>query len=392
METKLLQSKVQNFINQSINSNIQNLSFKKSPFEDVSMAELIAQIQAKQKAREKLPTWYNTPNIIYPKKLSIEQTSSEECAHYKASLISGKSLVDMTGGLGVDTFYFAQRMDYVFHCEIQADLSQIAQHNLQQLLISNVTYINEESTAFLKSKKQFFDFLYLDPARRNQAKEKVFFLSDCTPNVVDNLDIYFQYSNQIMIKTSPLLDIKSGISELKFVKQIHIVALQNDVKELVWILQKDYVEEIELVAVNIISDAKDIFSVSHSEQASSQYSIPQQYLYEPNNAIMKTGKFDSVSNRFQLNKLHQHTQLYTSDNLISFPGRSFKIEQVIPFNKSTTKTHLQGQKGNVTVRNFPIKVDEIRKRWKIKEGGEQYFFFTTNLLNEKIILICSKTK
>lgn len=383
---------MQDFINQSVAKNIKELAFKKSPFNDISMSELLTQIESRQKAKEKLPTWYSTPFILFPQKLSIEQTSSEECARYKASLVSGKTLVDMTGGLGVDTYYFTQKISQVFHCEIQPELSEIAQHNFKQLAVSNVTALATESTAFLKTRQQKFDFLYLDPARRNQAQKKVFFLSDCTPDVVENLNTYFKYSENILIKTSPLLDLKSGINELNFVKQIHIVALHNEVKELIWILQKDYIGEIELIAVNILSDSKDIFSTLYAAPDSCQYNLPQQYLYEPNNAIMKTGKFDSVARQFKVSKLHKHTQLYTAGNLVSFPGRIFKIEQIISFNKLNTKRFLQGQKANVTVRNFPMKVDEIRKRWKITEGGEQYFFFTTNLSNEKIILICSKTK
>ena len=355
------------------------------------MSELLTQIESKQKSKDKLPTWYATDNILFPKKLSIEQTSSEECAKYKASLVQGDSLIDLTGGFGIDCYYFAKQVKAVQHCEMQEDLSAIVAHNYAALGVDNITCHCGDSLVYLKENNKQWDYIYVDPARRNSAKEKVFFLSDCTPNVPEHLSDLFTHTNTILIKTSPLLDIHAGISELNHVKAVHIVALNNDVKELLWILEKGYEGEIALVAVNLTKDEPQLFHTSLTDQAVASFHAPQQYLYEPNSAILKTGKFDAVSQQYKINKLHPHSQLYTSEELVNFPGRSFKIQEVIPFNKQNAKTHLSNIKANVTVRNFPLKVEEIRKKWKIKDGGDSYIFFTTNLKNEKIIIICYKT-
>lgn len=391
MKNHLLAEDVQQYIQEQLHSDIKSLAFKKSPFTHIEMSELLTQIESKQKSKDKLPTWYATDNILFPKKLSIEQTSSEECAKYKASLVQGDRLIDLTGGFGIDCYYFAKQVKAVQHCEMQEDLSAIVAHNYAALGVDNITCHCGDSLVYLKENNKQWDYIYVDPARRNSAKEKVFFLSDCTPNVPEHLSDLFTHTNTILIKTSPLLDIHAGISELNHVKAVHIVALNNDVKELLWILEKDYEGEIALVAVNLTKDEPQLFHTSLTDQAVASFHAPQQYLYEPNSAILKTGKFDAVSQQYKINKLHPHSQLYTSEELVNFPGRSFKIQEVIPFNKQNAKTHLSNIKANVTVRNFPLKVEEIRKKWKIKDGGDSYIFFTTNLKNEKIIIICYKT-
>lgn len=384
----LLQPEVQNFINDNIYQSIPVLALKKSPFPAVKMIDIITQIESKQKAKNKLSKWFSTSNIIFPSKLSIEQTSSEECASYKASLISGNSLIDLTGGFGIDCYYFAQNIQKVTHCEIQDDLSEIVAHNYQQLNQLNIDCITGDSFDYLQKSGKQFDFIYLDPARRNQAKEKVFFLSDCTPNVVENIDLLFNHSATILIKTSPLLDIQAGLNELKNVKEIHIVALNNEVKELLWILEKDYCSTPNLIAVNITKTDLKKTTFSFDDENVASLSVPLQFLYEPNSALMKTGKFDAISSLFNIKKLHQHSHLYTSDELVNFPGRRFKILQTFPFNKTYAKQHVFHQKANVTVRNFPISVDELRKKWKISDGGSKYIFFTTTLSDQKIFLIC----
>lgn len=384
----LLQPEVQAYIKEHLNDTIADLAFKKSPFPNLSMPDLLAQIESKQKAKSKLSKWYTTPNLVFPTKLSIEQTSSEECAAYKASLVEGDSLIDLTGGFGIDCYYFAQRIKQVTHCEIQPELSAIVQHNYTQLQQANITCIAGDSLLYLATSKKQFDYIYLDPARRNQSKEKVFFLRDCTPNIVEHLDLLLRHTHTVLVKTAPLLDIQAGLSELKFVKAIHIVALQNEVKELLWIIEKGYEGEIVLQAVNLTKTQQHITTLLLSDERAATYSEPQTYLYEPNSALLKTGKFNAISVHFNVDKLHQHSQLYTSSELVDFSGRRFKIKYNLPYNKATAKEYLQQQKANITVRNFPLKVDELRKKWKIKEGGETYIFFTTTYSNQKVFLIC----
>ncbi|MDM1045769.1 class I SAM-dependent methyltransferase [Myroides sp. 1354] len=384
----LVQPEVQAYIKAHSQDNLVDLAFKKSPFPTIPMLDLLTQIESKQKSKHKLSKWYNTDGIVFPPKLSIEQTSSEECAAYKASLVEGDTLIDLTGGFGIDCYYFAQRIKQVTHCEIQPELSAVVQHNYQQLQQANITCIAGDSLDYLTENNQSFDYIYLDPARRNQNKEKVFFLSDCTPNIVTHLDMLLTHTTTVLVKTSPLLDLQAGLSELKYVKAIHLVALQNEVKELLWIIEKNYIGSLTLTAVNLTKTEPQITSFSWSDDSEATYAEPQTYLYEPNSALLKTGKFNAISAYFKVNKLHQHSQLYTSENLMDFSGRRFKIKQHLPYNKATAKEYLQQQKANITVRNFPIKVDELRKKWKIKDGGDSYIFFTTTLSNQKVFLIC----
>ena len=391
MKTNLfLSQEVQQYIQDHLDANLSQIAFKKSPFEYIEMSDLLTQIESKKKSKDKLPTWFKTGNILFPKKLSIEQTSSEACAAYKASLVSGDSLIDLTGGFGIDCYYFSKSIKQVLHCEMQQDLSEIVALNYTALGVSNINCHTGDSLVYLTEHTQSWDYIYVDPHRRNDAKEKVFFLSDCAPNVPEHLDLLFSRSNNILIKTSPLLDIQAGLGELRNVKAIHIVALQNEVKELLWILEKGYTGSIDLVAVNITKEDTKVFSTPLEQESISTFREPLAYLYEPNAAILKSGKFDAVSQYFDLAKLHPHSHLYTSDSLVAFSGRSFKIEQVLPYNKQIGKEYLLNLKANVTTRNFPIKVEEIRKKWKMKDGGDSYLFFTTNIKNERIIIICSK--
>lgn len=389
MDHSILTQVVQNFINQNISANITQLALQKNPFPETNWTLVLQQIAAKQKAETKLPSWYQTPNIYYPSKVSVEQTSSEKTARYKSDLITGKSLLDLSGGFGVDDYYFAKRFQNVTHCEIDNDLSKIVQHNFEQLGVSNIECISGNSEVILENLNTSFDWLYVDPSRRNETKGKVFMLKDCLPNVPEQLDFYFRFSSNIMIKTAPILDITAGLSELQNVKAIHIVALENEVKELLWMIEKDWSGNPKITAVNLTKDKTATFTFEWNSVAIAEYSEPKTYLYEPNAAIMKSGGFDWISAQFKLKKLHPHSHLYTSERLMEFPGRVFTIDQVIPYNKTEMKL-LANQKANITVRNFPDTVENIRKKWKINDGGNCYSFFTTNVNNHKIVLLCSK--
>ena len=387
---ELLQPKIQDFITENLGTDSVKLALKKNPFPEVSYAEIINQIISKKKAKEKLITWFSTTNIIYPEKISIEQTSSESTANYKSSLVSGEKLIDCTGGFGIDDYYFSKQFKTVIHCELNADLSQIVKHNCEVLKVSNIECHQGDSTEILKQLNQKFDCIYIDPSRRNDAKGKVFMLADCLPNVVDLQDFYFQFTNTILIKTAPILDLQAGLLELKNVAQIHIVAVDNEVKELLWKIEKNHNHSPEIIAVNIEKSTPSITKIESSKSYSARYSLPKKYLYEPNAALMKSGGFEAVSELFTVSKLHQHSHLYTTEEITAFPGRKFQIDAMIPFQKKEIVHYIQGKKMNVSTRNFPIKPEEIKKKYKIQDGGTVYAFFTTNLNNEKIILLCTK--
>lgn len=391
MNAELLHIDIQEFITASLQEDVAKLAFQKNPFPQVAWVEILNQIAAKQKAKSKLPTWFQTANILYPSKVSVEQTSSEKTAAYKASLVSGARLIDLSGGFGVDDYYFAQKMQKVIHCEINNELSAVVAHNSQQLELNNLQCLNGDSTAILKELNQSFDWIYIDPSRRNDSKGKVFMLKDCSPNVPELLDFYWKYSANILIKTAPILDLSAGLNELHQVKAIHIVALDNEVKELLWVLEKHYTGPTTLYTCNLKKDEAETFSfIAHDLKEAVPYALPQQYLYEPNAALMKSGGFDEVAVAFKVAKLHPHSHLYTSAVLLPFPGRSFKIEAQFEYTKKEMKAQLEGKKANITTRNFPDTVETIRKKWKIKEGGEWYCFFTTTSSNEKIVLLCTK--
>jgi hypothetical protein len=388
--SELLQPEVQEFIASHLESNASEIALKKNPFPGIDYIQVMNQIIAKQKAKEKLPTWFATQNIIYPSKISVEQTSSEKTAAYKASLVSGDSLIDLTGGFGVDDYYFSKNIKVITHCEINEDLSNIVAHNFKELGKSNITCVSGDSNTILENSSQKFDWIYIDPSRRSDVKGKVFMLNDCEPNVPENLNKYFTFSNNILIKTAPILDIQAGLLELKFVKNIYIIALENEVKELLWQLEKDYTSEITLTSVNLVKEETIVFTSTLGRNYEAIFGMPNKYLYEPNAAILKSGNFNAVSQNYNINKLHQHSHLYTSEELIDFAGRRFEIVKEIPYQKKELKENIIGQKMNVTTRNFPMKVEELRSKYKIKDGGTVFTFFTTNIENQKIVLICTK--
>lgn len=390
MNLAILNTEIQSFISENLNANLTKLLLKGTALKNVETKDIIEQIEAKNRCKLKLPTWFNTNNIYYPNKLNIEQTSSEITANYKSKLISGETIIDVTGGFGVDCFYFSKQFNNVTHCEVNENLSNIVKHNFKQLKAINIETLHTNGVAYLKLHSKPFDWIYIDPSRRHDSKGKVFFLKDCLPNVPEHLESLFTSSKNILIKTSPLLDISVGLSELKHVKTIHIVAVNNEVKELLWILENNFEGSVNIETINLKKEQDEIFSFKYNKDKNKpNYSEPLTYLYEPNAAILKSGGFNEVSHQLNVYKLHQHSHLYTSNTLIEFPGRVFKIENVIPFNKKVLKG-LKLNKANITTRNFPENVAQIRKKFKIKDGGNTYLFFTTDLNNNKIVIVTKK--
>lgn len=390
MNTAILHTNIQEYITKNLKCNVSNLALKGNPFTTVSTPEIIAQIEAKKRCEKKLPTWFQTKNIYYPNKLNIEQTSSENTAKYKAKLIKGNSLIDLTGGFGVDSYYFSKVFNSVIHCEINEDLSRIVAHNYKQLK-TNIKTVATNGISYLKTVNESFDWIYLDPSRRHDSKGKVFFLKDCEPNVPEHQEFLLSKTNNILIKTAPLLDISVGLNELKDVQSIHVLAINNEVKELLWIIEKHNTKNTKIITCNIKQNEQQVFEFNLFDEKNTitNYSLPLQYLYEPNAAILKSGAFNSIAKQFSLNKLHKHTHLYTSNELINFPGRVFKIENIVDYNKKSLKD-LAFEKANITTRNFPESVQQLRKKFKIKDGGELYLFFCTNKVGNKIVVQTKK--
>lgn len=388
----LLQDEIQLFIRSYTGKNPSELALNKNPFPEIAVAEIIGQIESRIKCETKLPTWYIKEHIIYPPKVSVEQSSSELTARYKASLVSGKSLIDLTGGFGVDAFYFKKQFQKVVHCEHNAVLSNLVAHNFK-ILEADIECRKGDGLETLKQLQQKFDVIYIDPSRRHQSKGKVFHLEDYEPNVVQGLETYLNFTQTLVIKVSPLLDIQLVLNAMPFIKEIHLVAVQNEVKEFLILIEKGHSSSPMITAVNLQNNCNDVFTFNWNAEKSIQYqnlSLPKTYLYEPNAAIMKSGGFGSLGNSFPVSKLHKNSHLYTSDNIIEFPGRVFKIKECLPYQKSSMREFLKNRKANISVRNFPEDVKTLKTKWKIADGGDHYLFFTTDAENNKIVLLCEK--
>lgn len=391
MNKALLNPEVLQFIQENLQEDLTKLILKGSPFPDVSIQEIATQISGKNRAKLKLPTWFKEDEILYPPNLNLEQTSSETTANYKSSLIGGKSFIDLTGGFGIDDFYFSKSFKKVIHCELNEKLSELAKHNFSVLGVSNIELVFGDGISYLKDSKEKFDWIYLDPARRDDYGGKTFLLEQCTPNVPENLILLFQKSDNILIKSSPLLDLSAGILELRKVVEIHIVSVNNEVKELLWILNRNISKEIKIKTINFLKDETQRFNTLFDDgTAISNFSKPLKFLYEPNPAIMKSKQFAALAKFTNTFKLQSNSNLFTSEELVSFPGRRFEICEVLPYNKKSLKKSLKLKKANITTRNFPKSVIHLRKELKIEDGGEDYLFFTTDLNNNKIVTVCRK--
>lgn len=374
MNTHILTPDVQDFINKHLHDDVHKIAMSKSLFEGIEGKELANQILSKKKSQKKLPTWFNTSLIYFPAVLSIEQTSSEVTAAYKSSLTVGDTLIDLTAGFGVDSYYFSKKMKSTVHCEINEELLQIAAYNAGILGQYNTQFINIDGLQFLKDNDTHFDTIYIDPVRRG-ATGKVFMLKDCSPNVVENADLLLQKSRRVIIKTAPMLDITAGLKELNNVSEVQIVSVRNEVKELLWILEKDSKPSIKITAVTI-NDQVKTFSFEKDEDHDQDLLGPEPYsfLYEPDAALLKSGAFDLIAKRYELKKLHAQTQLYAS-NLIttSFPGRIFKITRILSPGELKKDKQLTG---NVIVRNYRDTPENLIKKFKIKSADSRFLIFT----------------
>jgi len=390
MNNKLLHKDVQQFIDDHLKTDLPQLIFKGSPFTDITVQELAEQIVAKSKSKGKLPTWFNTDNIYYPKTLSVEQTSSELTAEYKSSLLAGNSIIDLTAGFGVDSYYFSKKFREVTHCELDTELSKIAAYNFNLLGRSNITCLNKNGIEELTENQTTYDWIYVDPSRRNELKSKVFKLNDCLPDIGLHLELLLKRSDKIMVKLSPLLDISLTIKDLNFVKEIHIIAVKNEVKELLILIQKEYQGPAKLKTINIVKNGFQTFDGYFPSNSTAVLSAPKKYLYEPNSAILKSGLFNEVSNELNVSKLNINSHLYTSNILIKFPGRRFHIESISKYNKKLLKKKYQFKTANITTRNFHDSVAQIRKKTGFKDGGNDFLFFTTDHQDNAIVIHCTK--
>lgn len=391
MNKEILTSAVQDYILAHEDASAASIALKKSPFANVSSRELAEQIDGRQRAKKKIPLWTNTKGIIFPEKLNLEQCSSSRTGAFKSSLIRPESrLIDLTGGFGVDSYYFATRAKQVVHCELNPTLSAITAHNFNALEMKNVHFHAGDGIAYLAESSSSFDYIYSDPSRR-VAQQKVFRLEDCEPNIVQQQSLFFEKATCVITKLAPLLDISLALQTLAYVRTVYVISVDNDCKELLFVQEKNYEGATAIQAIRMRENDTQVFEFTYEEeqQCTASFAAPMDYLYDPDVSISKAGAFKTVGNRFKLHKLSPNSHLYSATALVpDFPGRIFHIEEVLPL--ASYKKLKGAQKANVIAKNFPLKVEEIRKKYKIQDGGSRYLFFTSLANAELVVIIANR--
>lgn len=384
------------FIDSHRGDDVRTLALQAKKYPAVDMAEAVVQIVGYQIAEKKVPLWAQTAGIRYPQHLSMEQCSSEVTARYKASLVSGDTLTDLTAGWGVDCSFLARNFRCADYVERQETLCRIAAHNFPLLGLPHVRIHCADAVEYLQSMEPV-DCLFLDPARRDSHGGKTVAIAECEPDVCRLEPLLVEKGKTVMIKLSPMLDMASALRDLQYVRRIHVVSVNNECKELIILLRKAPDEE-EIAAGEVIISCEQVvnnsvhqhFQFTFSEEKSAGCPLAESvgnYLYEPGAALLKAGPYRLLATRYGVEKLHPNSHLYTSSGLVDFPGRRFRVTAVSGFGKKDLKVLLEGvEKANLTVRNFPSSVAELRKKLKLKEGGDTYLFATTLASGEKVLI------
>lgn len=383
------------FIKEHLNDDPIRLALQAKKFPEVDMSVAITQIAGRKIAADKIPSWNLIDELVFPSHLSMEQCSSEATANYKASLMKGYSFADLTAGFGIDCAFISKNFKKGTYLERQNELCAIAHNNYPLLGLHHVDIVHGDGVEYLNDMDEV-DWIFLDPARRDKQGGKTVAIQDCEPNVGELWKLMLHKSAKVMIKLSPMLDVTLALNALSFVSEVHIVSVANECKELLIILDREAVmDEVTFHCVNLLKVGKPQFYsfTKCEEQNECEYAHEMGcYLYEPNASILKAGAYRSVANRYKLKKLHPNSHLYTSDNFVDeFPGRKFCSESVFGLGKKELKSNLKEiKKANITIRNFPSSVDELRKRIKLGDGGELFLFATTLVDEQKVLIKCTK--
>ncbi|HLT07983.1 MAG TPA: hypothetical protein VK014_10680 [Cyclobacteriaceae bacterium] len=359
------------------------LLLKHKPPADFDLKEAVQQVMARQKVASKLPEWVAHPEVLFPATLSLEQSSSELTAKYKAKLVEGETLIDLTGGLGVDTFYMGQKFKTAVYLERQEKLVKLAQYNFALLHHESGVFhcLHGDAIAHLQADQMKYDWLFVDPARRGTDNAKLYKLADCEPDIVQHWHLMQQRAKNILIKASPMLDIKAALEELPGVNKAFVVAVKNEVKE-VLLMRTQAESEVEVVALDLQDEGEKTFAFTFEQEKTAEirYAMPATYLVEPNAAVLKAGAFKKFAHAYNLSKLHPNTHLYTS-SLLPQPlcGRVFEVIQEVKLDKKELRRHFPSRTVNVLVRNHPLKPDILKKKYYLKDGGEDFLLATTTL-------------
>lgn len=380
------------FIKEHQQDDVRQLALQARKHPLVDMPAAIVQIAGRQIAAEKIPSWQAVEGILYPRHLSLEQCSSELTARYKATLATGESITDLTGGFGIDCAFLATGFGQATYVERQTELCEIASHNFPLLGLNHITVCNEDGVKHLQEMAPV-DCIFIDPARRNEHGGKTVAIADCEPDIAALEELLLSKAKKVIVKLSPMLDLTLALKDIKQAAEAHIVSVNNECKELLLVLKKEAPCR-NIICINITNRETQRFVFTREEEQTAECRYTDstgRYLYEPNASILKAGAFRILAQRYGLEKLHPNSHLYTSDTLAEgFPGRVFEITRTCTFNKKEIKETLEGiKKANISIRNFPASVAELRKRIKLSEGGDDYLFATT-LNNDKKLLILGR--
>lgn len=431
-ENPLEEDKTISFILEHAEEESTQLLLSASRYPGVDMNRAATAIEARKKIVYKVPLWHTYPELIYPTSLSVEQCSSQTTAEYKMRFVpEGSTIADLTGGLGVDCSFMALRAEKCLYMERDPRLYEAAQHNFKVLGLENITITNGDCREYLKRftepneeltaidkeleganeelsetkerGKRGFDLIYLDPARRSQTSSRVFSIKEYEPDLIELSDALLRAAKQVLVKLSPMVDISATLGEVPCVKEVHVLSINNECKELLLLMSGSGellppeavpIHAVELSRVGKLhpthgKESRFTFTIKEEKIAQCPIATPGRYLHQPGRAILKAGAFKLSCVRFGISKIATSTHLYTSDTLIEgFPGKSFSIERIIPFNKEGIRTISREYPFiNCVALNFPIDTNALKQRLKIRDGGNLHLFATTLASGEKVMII-----
>ena len=380
------------FVEANCDANVSELALKIRPKDGLRTILVLRQIAGKQAMKRKMPLWADNPDIVYPIHLSVEQCSSQFTACYKREIlqrlcsnIANNNFADLTSGFGVDFSVMSEGFAHKYYVERNRELCNIAEHNFRVLGMQNYTVLCTNGMDYIQNTPLHFGAIYIDPARRSESGSKIVHIQDCEPNVLEYMDVVTQKADVVIIKLSPMLDISECMLKLKNIAEIHVVAAHNECKEIIVVLKNSLENTTPIIYAS--ADNADTIKFTKSDEQSIRPQIADRvgegmWLYEPNPAIMKAGAYNTLAQLFALQPISVNSHLYVSDTYVEkFPGRSFKI-----VGTGTAKNFKNIKQANITVRNFPMKADELRKKLKIKDGGDIYLFATTLANGSKILI------
>ncbi len=373
------------------NEPVSELALRFSTRKDLPLNNLLSQVKGRQIARQKLPSFYAEPAIIYPDTLILEQCSSEEAAAQKAGWVNGKIVADLTGGLGIDTLAFAKTAKKVYYCEPDPARCAAARHNFKVLNIENVEVVKgraEETVAKLISQVEVF---FLDPSRRSEDGRKVFRLEDLSPDILQLKELLLSNGALVMVKLAPMLDIREGLRQLPETVRVEVISRKDECRELLFFLSKTGgTPEVSCIDTG---RPETLFSYDPENEPLLPLPIgePEMYLFEPNASIRKAGPWRSICHAFGLRMLHPNSHLFTASQQVNnFPGRIFRIEQIFPYKKDKIRQALAGNSAQLVFYNFPVKAQEVTKALQIKSGEPKYLFFTSSTKHRSLVVLAER--